>query len=147
MKKFLSLALVLTFSLILLSSCNFIKDTQAADLMLKDFVSALVNKDYEGASAYIHPDVNINANDLKAMVEDMEATWQMNLSSGVEYVELTQMYTNYSATVIPKTEQTTYKIGYKVLIDGRKFDLNAVVFKSGDVMGIYTFKLTSGIGF
>lgn len=147
MKKIVIFILILTLCLTFFSSCNIIEDTQKADALLKEFIGALGDRDFEKAASYVHPDANISETDLEDMVNKFESDFNLALSSDIEYTELTQMYTHFSSTVIPKTQQTTYTIGYKVLIDERIFDLNAIVLNDLNGEGIMSFELTLGIGF
>ena len=147
MKKIIILVLILALCLTFFSSCNIIEDAQNADALLKEFVGALGDRNFEKAATYVHSDANISKTDLEDMVNKFEAEFNLVLSSNVEYKELTQMYTHFSSTVIPKTQQTTYTIGYKVLIGERIFDLNAIVVEDLNGEGIMSFELVLGIGF
>lgn len=147
MKKIVIFILILTLCLTFFSSCNIIEDTQKADALLKEFIGALGDRDFEKAASYVHPDANISETDLEDMVNKFESDFNLALSSDIEYTELTQLYTHFSSTAFPKSQQTTYTIGYKVLIDERIFDLNAIVLNDLNGEGIMSFELTLGIGF
>lgn len=147
MKRIIIFTLILTMCLTFLSSCNPIEDAKNADALLKDFVKALGDKDFEKAASCIHPDANVTEADLEDMVNKFESDFNLVLSSDVEYTELTQLYTNFSATAIPKSKTTTYTIGYKVLIGDRIFDLDSIVVDDLTGKGIMSFELTLGIGF
>lgn len=147
MKRIIVFTLILTMCLTFFSSCNLIEDTKNADALLKEFVKALGDRDFDKAATCVHPDANISETDLEGMVNKFESDFNLVLSGNVEYTELTQMYTHFSSTAIPKTKTTTYTIGYKVLISERIFDLNAIVIDDLTGTGIMSFELTLGIGF
>ena len=147
MKRIIVFTLILTMCLTFLSSCNPIEDAKNADALLKEFVDTLADRNFEKAATYVHPNANVTEADLEDMVNKFESDFNLVLSSNIEYTELTQLYTNFSATAIPKSQQTTYTIGYKVLIGERIFDLNAIVVDDLTGKGIMSFELTLGIGF
>lgn len=147
MKRIIIFTLILTLCLTFFSSCNLIEDTKNADALVKEFVKALSDRDFEKAASCVHPDANISESDLEDMVNKFESDFNLVLSSGVEYTELTQLHTHFSSSAFPKSQQTTYTIGYRVLIGERIFDLNAIVIDDLTETGIMSFELTLGIGF
>ena len=145
MKRLVIFALIFTFCLTSLSSCTLVQDTQEAEALLKDFVSAIANKDFEKAMTYIHPASGITQTDLEEAITEFESNFNIDLSKGVEFQERTQLRTHSSSNVYPKQTQTQIFLGYNALIDGKTFDLEAVVCKNEGGFGILSFSLTMGI--
>ena len=146
MKRITAFALIAIICFASLTSCELLNKSSEADVLLKDFVSALVIEDYETASTLVHPDSEMTALLLEEMVNEIQEKLNIDIRKGVVYGACTQFYLNSNSS-LNGGAITTWEIGYEVEIDGRIVELQATVYEDSKGMGVLSFELKVGAGF
>ena len=146
MKKIIVFTLILAFCLAFLPSCTMIKKAGQADILLKDFISALESGNYETAMTFVHPDADVTAEGLEKIVSDIKEQHNVDVSAGITIKERTQLYTRSNLSFSGETAYQ-HEIAYTVEIEGKTFDLESVVYEDSNGMGVIYFVIKVSAGF
>ena len=145
MKRIITFALILTLCLSTLCSCELIEKANEAHAMVRDFVSALENDNWETAMTFVHPASGANAEMLENMVFRFESQCGADFSC-IEYVGQVDLYTN-SSIGFNGEKTIKHNVGRTIKIDGKTFELEAVVIENSAGRGILSFEIKMSVGF
>ena len=146
MKKIIVFTLILAFCLAFLPSCTMIEKAGQADILLKDFISALESGDYETAMTFVHPDADVTAEGLEKIVSDIKEQHNVDVSAGITMKERTQLYTRSNLSFSGETAYQ-HEIAYTIEIEGKTLDLESVVYEDSNGMGVIYFVIKASAGF
>ena len=117
-----------------------------ADVLLKDFISALESGDYETAMTFVHPDADVTAEGLEKIVTDIKEQHNVDVSTGITMKERTQLYTRSNLSFSGETVYQ-HEIAYTIEIEGKTFDLESVVYEDSNGIGVIYFVIKVSAGF
>ena len=146
MKKIIVFILISVLCLSSFCSCELIEKANEAHVMVRDFISALEQGDFEAAMTYVHPASGATAEMLENMVLNLKDQCGVDIADGVEYVGQVDLYTN-SSVGVGGEKTIKHDVGRTIKIDGRTFEMAAVVLENSAGYGILSFEIKMSVGF
>ena len=128
MKKFLVILLI--FSTICLSSCNFDK----AQVYGNEFCYALAENN-EIAKEYLHPSSKLNEENFDKFIDKLEQFNQIDFSNGLEIINSSFVSLTYGVV----WEAYKYEYTYEILINDKTIKMFCVIIDNVKGYGIYSF--------
>jgi hypothetical protein len=128
-------ALTLCLCVLSFVSCkNAIKGDEAKEL-IKDFFATVVDEDYEGAEALLHPDRPADLEDFLLNVEKQE---DIDFQEGIEI----EKYTSFSSSLYDSTvDGARYELTLRAKVGDKTVIFTIEIVRNESGYGIYNFDL------
>ncbi len=126
------MVLVTVFSL---AGCSGVISGNEAKAFINGFFDAVEAKDYNRASAFLHPDVT---DDLKTFFEGMENKYDLDFS----LIDITKYTGFYSTLYDSKIGGSVYRLSMNVKVGDKEVQMQIQVVRNDDGYGIYNLNIT-----